>query len=294
MPTVTIDSETDAPYARQEDDAFQQPARAEFGGLCIENEQVMMIDRLSALAASLLMSLVVVDTPTCVPVHRATCLPFDTTTIDTIALRRHISALAADSMMGRAPGTVGHRRAANYIEATLRTIGVPGWGAGARLRSPMPLQRIRLEGAELRIERAGRTVTTVRAPSLHMMGRSVDAFRSFSGELVALGSSGMAKRRLNAGASVNGRVVVIEAGGGAVEPLLPRLEGAGAVGVVVLVADSSAFLRLKSSRGVSRLVSSSAPKVPGSALPMVVVGGPKRPGRSTMQHRVPLRGPERA
>ncbi len=59
-------------------------------------------------------------------------------------LRRHVAALAADSMEGRATGTPGARRAQRYIAAELRAAGVAPYG-GAYLhaaRAPRPGGRL--------------------------------------------------------------------------------------------------------------------------------------------------------
>ncbi|MEZ4584786.1 MAG: PA domain-containing protein [Gemmatimonadales bacterium] len=69
-------------------------------------------------------------------------------------VKRDVSALAADSMAGRFPGTAGGRAATRYIERQLRAAGLEP-GAGRSFLQPVPLVARRTLRASLSVERAG-------------------------------------------------------------------------------------------------------------------------------------------
>ncbi len=59
--------------------------------------------------------------------------------IDTTVLLRHIRDLAHDSMLGRAPGSLGEDRTVAYLEREFRALGLsPGNPDGSFLQ-PVPL-----------------------------------------------------------------------------------------------------------------------------------------------------------
>ena len=59
--------------------------------------------------------------------------------VDSAAIMTHIRALADDSMLGRAPGSVGESRAVAYIQEQFRGFGLaPGNPSGGYIQ-PVPL-----------------------------------------------------------------------------------------------------------------------------------------------------------
>ena len=62
--------------------------------------------------------------------------------IDTASLMQHVRALADDSMLGRAPGSLGEDRAVAYLESQFRAMGLaPGHPDGSYIQ-PVPLVAI--------------------------------------------------------------------------------------------------------------------------------------------------------
>jgi Zn-dependent M28 family amino/carboxypeptidase len=67
-------------------------------------------------------------------------------TIDTATLMQHIRVLAADSMLGRAPGSVGEDRTVAYLEAQFKALGLaPGNTDGTYIQK-VPLVGITVKG----------------------------------------------------------------------------------------------------------------------------------------------------
>lgn len=177
-------------------------------------------------------------------------------------------------MEGRAPGTAGNLRAGAYIVSTLREIGVAGAAPNGTYTAQMPLQRIRYRGEPaLRFELPGRPPILFAPDEFHTMGRGVAAYRSFTGPVVSIGTAREAVQRLEHIESLQGKVVVLTAGGAPIEPMLEQLEARRASAVVVLVPDSAAYMRFRLSRGTTRFTLPGATGTPGASIPMVVLGG---------------------
>ncbi len=69
------------------------------------------------------------------------------TAVDTATIRQHLDDLAADSMLGRQPGTLGEDRAVAYIEGQFKKIGLaPGNTDGTYIQK-VPLVGITVQGA---------------------------------------------------------------------------------------------------------------------------------------------------
>jgi Zn-dependent M28 family amino/carboxypeptidase len=69
------------------------------------------------------------------------------TAIDTATIMRHVRVLAADSLMGRLPGTAGEEKAVAYIEQQFKAIGLkPGNTDGTYIQK-VPLVGITVKGA---------------------------------------------------------------------------------------------------------------------------------------------------
>lgn len=67
--------------------------------------------------------------------------------LDTATLMRHVRVLAADSLLGRAPGSAGEEKTVAYLEAQFKAMGLaPGNTDGSYIQ-PVPLVGITVQGA---------------------------------------------------------------------------------------------------------------------------------------------------
>ena len=71
--------------------------------------------------------------------------------IDAATIERHIRVLAHDSMMGRAPGTPGYAESAEYVEETVRELGLQPAGDGGTYRQAVPLRQATVVEEESRM-----------------------------------------------------------------------------------------------------------------------------------------------
>lgn len=194
--------------------------------------------------------------------------------VDTTRLRRDVAALSADSMEGRAPGSRGHQRAADYLVRALREIGAEGGAPGGGFVAPIPLRRVAIErGATLRVEHPGGGALSLGLAEFHLMGRTAAAYRPFAGRVRQLGDARAAMAALSALTTLRGEVALLTAGGGSLEPVLERLHALGAEGAVALVPDSALYARFRAGRGVTRFIVDHdlGPDAAG-AIPLAVVG----------------------
>jgi Zn-dependent M28 family amino/carboxypeptidase len=86
-----------------------------------------------------------------------------TTGIESAGIRKDLSALAADDMEGRAPGTPGGDKAAEYIARRFEEVGLaPGFGEG--YAQPVPMVGVELQGEPSLAWFAGSRETVLRMP----------------------------------------------------------------------------------------------------------------------------------
>src|SRR5437773_2612711 len=68
-------------------------------------------------------------------------------TIDTATLMQHIRVLSNDSLLGRAPGTVGEDKTVAYIEGQFKTAGLKPDNTDGTYIQKVPLVGITVKGA---------------------------------------------------------------------------------------------------------------------------------------------------
>ena len=82
--------------------------------------------------------------------------------IDTATIMRHIRVLAADSLMGRAPGSAGEDKTVTYLESEFKAIGLkPGNTDGTYIQK-VPLVGITVQGAPALIFAKGGTTKALK------------------------------------------------------------------------------------------------------------------------------------
>src|SRR5581483_4968423 len=82
--------------------------------------------------------------------------------MDTATLMQHIRVLSADSLLGRAPGSVGEEKTVRYLEAQFKAIGLkPGNTDGTYIQK-VPLVGITVTGAPAMTFRKGDRTATLR------------------------------------------------------------------------------------------------------------------------------------
>jgi Zn-dependent M28 family amino/carboxypeptidase len=70
-----------------------------------------------------------------------------TSAIDTLTLMRHIRVLAADSLLGRLPGTLGEKKTVAYLESQFAALGLKPGNTDGRFVQKVPLVGITVQGA---------------------------------------------------------------------------------------------------------------------------------------------------
>lgn len=183
--------------------------------------------------------------------------PTDAVLIDTMALRAHTYFLAHEALAGRGTGSPGEHMAAAYLEAQLRALGLRGPLVGGSYLQEVPLVRADVDTAGTSIQllddgSPARTFHTPRDFVVNTGGR--EAFRSFRGEAVFLGTPEDALRLLDHSIeTLSGAVpVVVGPLGAAAARLIPAWREAGAAGVLLLVPDRERFALFARSRGEAR------------------------------------------
>lgn len=174
--------------------------------------------------------------------------------IDTLLLERHARALAHDSLGGRANGTPGQRGAAAYIERELGRLGLEPAGDGRTFRQRIPLVRVDIDrGRTQLVLWRGSSQQSFAADVVAHFGGDSAVFRAFRGDAVYGGSAAEALSRLGQAPDLSGKVVVVTAGPpGSAQPLADSLAPRGAAGLLVIIPDSSIFVRLANARGPHR------------------------------------------
>lgn len=188
--------------------------------------------------------------------------------IDTLAMRAHTFFLASDLLAGRATGSQGAAVAALYIEAQCRALGLRP--VAGRFAQPVPLQEANprpdstwLAVGERRFE-PGRDFLIV--------GGTRSALAGFRGLPVYLGTADDVQQQAAGLPPLRSLVAVV--GGAVPADAATVLAERGAVGIVQVVDDSTAFARYVASRGTTLTLVSQA-GVPSSfypPLPAVIVG----------------------
>ena len=215
----------------------------------------------------------------------ALALPCQAQTIDTMALRAHTRFLASDLLEGRGTGTRGEHIAGLYIASELARLGVrPVMNNDYML--PVPLKRALIDNAATTLTLAGQTYASVRDFVWSAGGSG--AFRNFSGIPVFVGTVDSAAIRR--APELKGAVAVIAGSLGALAgTYVPALIKAGAAGIVLLAADSSAYDLYVRSRGPARYFVAANVNDPiwQADLPVVIAG--PRLSRALIGNAVPER-----
>ena len=174
--------------------------------------------------------------------------------IDSLALLRHVRALAHDSMGGRANGSAGQRRAADYIVAELQRLGLEPIASTGSYLQPVPLTRVSVarDAARLVLIR-GIRADTIAGTQFHQFGGDSVAFRAFSGRTMHVGTLGPDAPRVLDTRMPRGKVVIADAAPGVpLDDVIMKLERQGAAGLILAVGDSARYLALRHARGEDR------------------------------------------
>src|SRR5687768_13516867 len=82
--------------------------------------------------------------------------------IDSADIMRHIRVLAHDSLLGRAPGTVGEDKTVAYLESQFRAIGLQPGNTDGTFIQKVPLVGITVKGAPAMTFAKGGTTKTLK------------------------------------------------------------------------------------------------------------------------------------
>ena len=211
------------------------------------------------------------------------------------SLREHTRFLAHDSLRGRAPGTPGERRSADYLGDRLARYGLRPLPGRAGPLMPVPLMRHVFGGGSTLTVRRDGGERTLRPPAFYHPGGGPAAFRDFQGELLVAGATPGALAALE-GVDVSGRVVVLAPPWGDADQVEEALVRRGASGAIEVVPDGRMYRRLRVVRGPDRFSLPAEVAGPGSTgpLPRLVVG-PDALGALGLEEVVrPGRTPDRA
>jgi hypothetical protein len=174
--------------------------------------------------------------------------------IDTLALLRHVRVLADDSMGGRANGSIGQRRAADYIVGELKRLGLEPLGTDGMYHQPVPLTRVTASRDAARLIRVrGALADTLAGTEFHQFGGDSVAFRAFSGRAMHVGTLGPDAPRVLDTRVTRGKVIIADAAPGVpLDDVITKLERQGAAALILAVGDSARYLALRHARGEDR------------------------------------------
>lgn len=172
--------------------------------------------------------------------------------LDTLRLRADAAVLADDSMGGRATGTAGARRAANFIAARLLAMGLRP--AGSDFLEPVRLDRVRTgAGTTITIQQNARSLRFQHGTGF-LLGGGRNGLRSAAGEVVFLGLPAhviaVASRT-----DLAGRVVAVGGTLGAeAAHIIPVLRTAGVTAVLQLISDADAYEAVREDRETGLII----------------------------------------
>jgi len=194
--------------------------------------------------------------------------------IDPNRLRAATRVLAHDSLEGRGTASRGETRAARYLDARLRELGLgplDGDDGDYRLAVPLIAFAVDREAARLTIRTGDRT-RMLRPPDFYHPGGAEPSFRDFAGPLVYGGPTPAALELLD-GVDLDGRVVLLGPPWNAVGDVEAELVARGAAGALEAVP-SAFYDRLRVVRGPTRFALREPVDDPvnQSPLPRAVIG----------------------
>jgi hypothetical protein len=159
-------------------------------------------------------------------------------TIDTLAMRAHTRYLASDQLLGRGTATEGERLAATYIVNQLERLGLKP--VGDNFLQPIPLYRVFVSPeTRITIRRDADSVSFQSGRDFVLAPGARDAYRSFAGEAVLVGTAHQAARVPTT--TLRGRVPVVFGSPSEIASLLPAWREAGVGGVILAVPDTGQF-----------------------------------------------------
>ena len=185
----------------------------------------------------------------------------------------HVAALSADEMEGRAAGTPGHRRAADYVVAELRRLGLrPAGTDGYFQQVPLSERRVDHAASSARLS-AGAAATPVALPQAAIVVAGASLPETVDAPLVFIGYGLHAPASGHddlAGVDLRGKIAVFISGS---PPQLPGAQRAHAR------AQRSRFLAERGAIGSITLITPGQLAVPwaqfasGAAEPEMILGG---------------------
>ncbi len=215
-----------------------------------------------------------------------TAVSVDGQSVDTLALRGHTRFLASDSLAGRGTATAGERLAASYIASQLERLGLRP--VGGDFLQPVPLHRVFVSPeTNVVVQRGNDTVSFLHGRDFILAPGARDAYRSFSGEAVFVGTAEQAARV--PASTLRGRVPVVLGTFMEAASVLLSWREAAVAGVILAVADSAQFDLIARTRATDRFFVDAPVDDPiWQALTPRLIAGPKLLRALLSQVRIPL------
>jgi hypothetical protein len=186
----------------------------------------------------------------------------------------HVAALSADDMEGRAAGTPGHQRAADYVVAELRRLGLrPAGTDGFFQQVPLSERRVDHAASSARLSVGGAAATPVALPQAAIVAAGASLPETVDAPLVFIGYGLHAPASGHddlAGIDLRGKIAVFIGGS---PPQLPGAQRAHAR------AQRSRFLAERGAVGAITLIAPGQLALPwaqvasGAAEPAMILGG---------------------